>query len=142
MGKFHSGLRNFPTGEGSFSPIIALRKTLQKWARKWICFARQQPGRARQKILATKGHFLAQHDWFRLGSVLPLYHPNKVRIETSLTLSLGVTFALSLGYTAAYFGNRLSTQASSKQITHQSVIRERVMPGKLQHVQQFALKKR
>ena len=27
--------------------------TVQRWAKKWTCFAKQQPGMARQKMFAT-----------------------------------------------------------------------------------------
>ena len=34
---------------------LALVFRTHRWAKKWTCSAKQQPGNARQKILATKG---------------------------------------------------------------------------------------
>ena len=32
---------------------ISISKTVQRWVKKWTCIAKQEPGRARQKILGT-----------------------------------------------------------------------------------------
>ena len=35
------------------STLMSAYSCVQRWAKRWTCFAKQQPGRARQKFLAT-----------------------------------------------------------------------------------------
>ena len=41
--------RGWPQSADSLSPYV------QRWAKRWTCFAMQQPGRGRQNFLATIG---------------------------------------------------------------------------------------
>ena len=48
--------KNPPAPFLASAPVLRTAVTafiLQRWAKKWNCFAKHQPGRVRQKLLAT-----------------------------------------------------------------------------------------